>query len=193
MTGIDMSTDNPDKLNISNIFKKYQAQLRGYISKRGLSKEDSEDILQNVFYQLSKVDLAQNPIEQISGWLYSVARNQIIDRSRKYKEEEMPYYTDDSEDGLFVKEVTSVLFDENASPETEYLRSLVWVELEEALSELPNEQREVFELTELEGLSFKEISAATDIPVNTLISRKRYAVLHLRERLKNLYDELLAD
>lgn len=185
--------DKPEKENISAIFKKYQAQLKGYISKRGLSKEDSEDVLQNVFYQLAKVDLAANPIEQISGWLYSVARNQIIDRKRKHKEEEMPYYADDSEDGSFIVEVTKVLFDEDASPETEYLHSLVWEELELALSELPDEQREAFELTELEGFSFKEISAAINVPVNTLISRKRYAVLHLRERLKDLYGELLEE
>ena len=188
-----MSADNNSKDNISAIFGKYQAQLKGYIAKRGLSKEDSEDILQNVFYQLSKIDLIQNPIEQISGWLYSVTRNQIIDRSRKQKDEEMPYYTDDGDDGLFVSEVTSLLFDENASPETEYMRALVWEELDIALAELPDEQREIFELTELEGFSYKEISELTGTPVNTLISRKRYAVLYLREQLKDLYDELLKD
>lgn len=97
----------------------------------------------------------------------------------------------DNGEELFLAEVTGLLLDEDSSPETEYLRSLVWVELEAALTELPEEQREVFELTELEGYSFKEISEATGIGVNTLISRKRYAVLHLRERLKDLYDELL--
>jgi len=94
---------------------------------------------------------------------------------------------------LFISEVSSLMLDKDASPETEYLRSLVWDELETALSELPAEQREVFELTELDGFSFKEISETTGIGVNTLISRKRYAVLHLRERLQKLYDELLED
>lgn len=145
------------------------------------------------FYQLSKIDLIERPIEQISAWLYSVANNQIIDRSRKHKEVEMPYMKTNDDEDLFLSEVTSLLLDEDASPETEYLRSLVWEELEAALEELPEEQRKVFELTELEGFSFKEISEATGVAVNTLISRKRYAVLHLRERLDDLYRELLLD
>jgi RNA polymerase sigma factor (sigma-70 family) len=180
-----------EQQSVSDIFKKYRNQLKNYINKRVLSKEDGEDILQNVFYQLSKIDLIEKPIEQISAWLYSVANNQIIDRSRKHKEVEMPYVKTKENDELFLSEITSLLMDEDSSPETEYLRSLVWIELEDALSELPIEQREVFELTELEGFSFKEISEETGITVNTLISRKRYAVLHLRERLKDLYYELL--
>lgn len=186
-----MTTDLPQEQDASGIFKKYRTQLRNYISKRVFSKEDGEDILQNVFYQLSKIDLIEKPIEQVSAWLYSVANNQIIDRSRKHREEEMKTVVGDNGEELFLAEVTGLLLDEDSSPETEYLRSLVWVELEAALTELPEEQREVFELTELEGYSFKEISEATGIGVNTLISRKRYAVLHLRERLKDLYDELL--
>ncbi|HMM03803.1 MAG: RNA polymerase sigma factor [Dysgonomonas sp.] len=186
-----MTTDLPQEQDASGIFKKYRTQLRNYISKRVFSKEDGEDILQNVFYQLSKIDLIEKPIEQVSAWLYSVANNQIIDRSRKHREEEMKTVVSDNGEELFLAEVTGLLLDEDSSPETEYLRSLVWVELEAALAELPEEQREVFELTELEGYSFKEISEATGIGVNTLISRKRYAVLHLRERLKDLYDELL--
>ncbi|MDR1504818.1 MAG: RNA polymerase sigma factor [Prevotella sp.] len=186
-----MTTDLPQEQDASGIFKKYRTQLRNYISKRVFSKEDGEDILQNVFYQLSKIDLIEKPIEQVSAWLYSVANNQIIDRSRKHREEEMKTIVADNGEELFLAEVTGLLLDEDSSPETEYLRSLVWVELEAALAELPEEQREVFELTELEGYSFKEISEATGIGVNTLISRKRYAVLHLRERLKDLYDELL--
>jgi len=179
--------------NTSDIFAQYQSQLRGFIAKRVPSKEDCEDILQNVFYQLAKVDLEKNPIQQISAWLYTVARNQITDRSRKQRESSMPYLNNGDEDGSFVKEVTEILFDDDASPEMVYLRALFWEELEKALSELPEEQRNVFELTELEGISFKEISESTNIPVNTLISRKRYAVLHLRKRLSNLYDELLLD
>ncbi|MDU1892466.1 MAG: sigma-70 family RNA polymerase sigma factor [Dysgonomonas sp.] len=177
--------------NVADIFKKYQAQLKGYINKRVYSKEDGEDILQNVFYQLSKIDMIARPIEQISAWLYKVANNQIIDRSRKHREEEMPYVkTEDNED-LFLAEITGLLADDGTSPETELLHTLIWEELDIALSELPPEQKEVFELTEMEGFSFKDISEATGISVNTLLSRKRYAILHLRERLKNLYDELL--
>ncbi len=189
---LNMTADlQKEQQSVSDIFKKYRSQLKNYIAKRVMSKEDGEDILQNVFYQLSKIDLIEKPIEQVSAWLYSVANNQIIDRSRKHREVEMPYAKTQDDDELFLSEVTSLLMDEDASPETEYLRTLVWDELEAALSELPPEQREVFDLTEMEGFSFKEIAETMDIPVNTLISRKRYAVLHLRERLRTLYEELL--
>ncbi|MFV0537652.1 MAG: RNA polymerase sigma factor [Dysgonomonas sp.] len=189
---LNMTADlQKEQQSVSDIFKKYRSQLKNYISKRVMSKEDGEDILQNIFYQLSKIDLIEKPIEQVSAWLYSVANNQIIDRSRKHREVEMPYVKTQDDDELFLSEVTSLLMDEDASPETEYLRTLVWDELEAALSELPPEQREVFDLTEMDGFSFKEIAETMDIPVNTLISRKRYAVLHLRERLRTLYEELL--
>ena len=186
-----MTSNLSKEQDVSDIFKKYQVQLKNYIAKKVLSKEDSEDILQNVFYQLSKIDLIEKPIEQISAWLYSVANNQIIDRSRKHREVELPYIKTEDNEELFLTEITNLLSDDKASPENELLHTLIWDELETALSELPAEQREVFELTELDGFSFKEISEATGITVNTLISRKRYAVLHLRERLRNLYEELL--
>lgn len=184
-----MSNDEPSKSKISDVFKKYQAQLKGYINKRVTSKEDGEDILQNVFYQLLK---SENPIEEMTAWLYAVTRNQIIDLKRKRKEEEMPTIAVDDSNEVFLSEISNFLFDdEESSPEDVYLRSLVWSELEIALAELPEEQKEVFELTELKGIPFKEISQSMDIPVNTLISRKRYAVLHLRLRLKSLYEDLL--
>lgn len=173
---------------IADIYQKYRSPLRGFIAKRVPSREDCEDILQNVFYQLSKIDLEENPIEQISSWLYSVARNQIIDRSRKKKDVSLP--DSNAEDGGFVRELTDTILSSD-SPETDLLKALIWEELEIALSELPDEQRNVFELTELEGFSFKEISEATGIGVNTLISRKRYAVLHLRKRLYELYEDFL--
>ena len=176
---------------VADIFRKYQAQLKGFISRRVSSKEDSEDILQNVFYQFMKYDQEDSPIEQIAAWLYSVARSQIIDRSRKHREEEMPYLSASEEDGTFLKELAELMPDEDQSPEMDYIRSTVWEELEHALLELPDEQRAVFELTELEGIPFKEISESTGLPVNTLISRKRYAVLFLRKRLYNLYEDIL--
>lgn len=184
-------SDNERSVRIADIFKKYQAQLKGFIARRVSSKEDSEDILQNVFYQFMKNDQADNPIEQISAWLYSVARNQIIDRSRKRREEEMPYLSGGEEDGTFLRELSELMPDEDQSPEMDYLRSMVWEELENALLELSDEQRTVFELTELEGIPFKEIADSTGISVNTLISRKRYAVLFLRKRLYNLYEDIL--
>ena len=158
---------------VSELFRKYQAQLKGFIAKRVPSKEDCEDILQNVFYQLAKINIETNPIEQVSAWLYSVTRNQIIDWSRKKREEALPEVHNNEEDQSFISELTGLLLDEDASPEMDFIRSLVW--------------------EELEGFSFKEISECTGITVNTLISRKRYAVLHLRKRLARLYDELLND
>jgi RNA polymerase sigma factor (sigma-70 family) len=181
-------SDSPQSSTVSEIFAKYHSQLKGFISKRVPSKEDCEDILQEVFYQLAKVNLEENPIRQMSSWLYSVARNRIIDRSRKQKEEELPYYFDDGGD-LLVEEINGLLPDEISSPETILIKSLIWEELEIALSELPDEQRTIFKLTELDGFSFKEISESTGISVNTLISRKRYAVMYLRKRLFDWYEE----
>ena len=180
-------------MDISTIFKKYQSQLKGFIAKRVSGKEDREDILQDVFYKLLQTDPVAHPIEQISSWLYSVTRNLIIDRSRKYKEEKLTTPDGEYEEHLLLKEVSEYLFNSDTSPEKDYTRALVWEELDKALAELPEEQRTVFELTELQGFSFKEISASTGIPVNTLISRKRYAVLYLRDNLYELYKELLND
>lgn len=185
------SAGTEQNTRVADIFRKYQAQLRGFIAKRVSSKEDSEDILQNVFYQFMKNDRADDPIEQITAWLYSVARNQIIDRSRKRREEEMPSLSTNEDDGTFLKELSDLMPDEDQSPEMDFIRSTVWEELGHALLELPDEQRTVFELTELEGIPFKEIAESTGIPVNTLISRKRYAVLFLRKRLYNLYEDIL--
>lgn len=183
-------TENVDtNTDIGKIYEEHQAELKGYISRQVTFKEDVEDILQNVFYNLAKVDQEENPIEQISSWLYSVAKNQIIDRKRKKKEERFPAaYSDDQE---FLMDISSILSDDADTPEVMYLQSLVWEELDMALAELPEEQRVVFELTEMQGISFKEISKSTGIPVNTLISRKRYAILHLRECMKELYEEIL--
>jgi len=173
--------------NLNELIVEYQPQLKSFIRKRVTNKEDAEDILQDVFYQLVKaVNSAMNPIEHVSAWLYRVARNTIINKGMKKQEEELPVYRDE--------ELSEILFsDETASPspETEYLRSLVWTELETALSELPPEQREIFELTELDGLPVKEISKTTGVPVNTLLSRKHYAALHLRKRLAWLYEDIL--
>lgn len=176
--------------DVGEIYKEYHSELKGFISKRVNFKEEAEDILQNVFFNLAKIDLIENPIERISSWLYSVARNQIIDRSRKKKEERMPQLKN-SEENEFVSDITEILADPANNPEAEYIQSLVWDELEDALSELPEEQRTIIELTELQGFSFKEISESTGIPLNTLISRKRYAILHLRKRMQNTYNEII--
>lgn len=182
---------NKKQQDVGSLVTAYKPRLNAFIRKRVSNKEDAEDILQDVFYQLAKVDTAMNPIEQVAAWLYRVARNMIINKQIKKYEEELPSYLNNDDEVL--KDISEMLFSKQTSPspETEYLRSLMWVELENALSELPIEQREVFEKSELDGLSFKEISKETDIPVNTLLSRKHYAVLHLRKRLFELYQEII--
>ena len=187
---LEKALQNKDKAGIIN---KYQSRLKGFIAKRVPSKEDAEDILQDVFFQLAKIDMDESPIEHISSWLYSVASNRIVDKYRKQKEEEMPYYTSTDEEGIFIEEITNLLLDEESSPENDLIKSMIWDALEKALTELPMEQRTVFELTELQGFSFKEISESTGITVNTLLSRKRYAVLFLREKLLELYNDLLIE
>jgi len=187
------SKDDAKNKTVSDIVNTYQRQLKAFIAKRVASKQDTEDILQDVFYQLSKVDWETNPVQQVSAWLYSVARSRIIDHSRKHQEESMPYLKDNDQEGTLVKELTEILLSEESTPEMDLIRSLIWEELDIALAKLPEEQKVVFELTELQGFSFKEISESTGIPVNTLLSRKRYAVLYLRKQLFHLYEELFND
>ncbi|MDR0541562.1 MAG: sigma-70 family RNA polymerase sigma factor [Dysgonamonadaceae bacterium] len=189
---MDVAEANKD--NLEKLIAEYQPQLKSFIRKRVGNREDAEDILQDVFYQLIKtVNTAIDPIEQVAAWLYRVARNTIINHGVKKREEEMPVYQSDESDKAVLKDFSEVLFDDKSSPspETEYLRSLVWEELETALAELPPEQRKIYEWTELDGIPVKEIAQANDIPVNTLLSRKHYAVLHLRKRMRQLHEDLL--
>ena len=176
--------------NIADIFNMYRRKLLVFINDRVSREEDAEDILQDVFLRLIQTEETTS-VMQISGWLYRVARNCIIDRSRKQQEERIPQVIIQQGDDLFIREITEVLNDENQSPEKEYLRTLVWEELEKALDELPLEQRVIFEQTELNGVTFRELSIENGIPVETLLSRKHYAVKHLRKRLKEIYEDLL--
>ncbi|MDR2383032.1 MAG: RNA polymerase sigma factor [Prevotellaceae bacterium] len=180
--------------NLEKLIAEYQPRLKSFIRRRVHNTEDVDDILQDVFYQLVKtVETAINPIEQTAAWLYRVTRNTIINRGKKKQEEELPASRYDDE-GFLLEEPAEILFgndSETATPETEYLRSLVWQELEAALSELPPEQRYAFELMELDGLPAKEVAKIAGVSVNTLLSRKHYAVVHLRKRLKELYDNIL--
>ncbi|MDR0427698.1 MAG: sigma-70 family RNA polymerase sigma factor, partial [Dysgonamonadaceae bacterium] len=139
------------------------------------------------------VNAAVSPVEEIAAWLFRVARNTIINRSIKKREEAMPAYQSDDNDDEILADFSEVLFNSETSPspEMEYLRSLMWEELENALAELPPEQRKVYELTELDNIPVKEIAQATGVSVNTLLSRKHYAVLHLRKRMRQLYEEIV--
>ncbi len=179
------------ELNVSEIVREYKNRLTGFIRKRVDRTEDAEDILQEVFYQLAEADWLMKPVDQVAGWLFTVARNRITDLYRKKKPDLLPEpYSDDDEENA-MEDLGSLFIDEENNPEMEYLRSMIMEEFEAALNDLPPEQRQAFELNEIRGKSFNEISKLTGEPVNTLISRKRYAVLYLRERLGILYDELI--
>lgn len=169
--------------------KEYGKGLLGFIRKRVKSDADAEDVLQDVWYQLSAV-INSEPIEQTGAWLYRVARNKIIDKHKKKKEERLDDSFSSDEADLDLK---ALLLVEAKTPETEYLRNLFWEQLFLALEELPPDQREVFVLHEMEDIPFQEIAERTGQNISTLISRKRYAVLHLRKRLKQLYLEIIED
>jgi len=151
---------------------------------------DAEDIVQEVFYELVEANRLLMPIEHVTGWLFRVARNRITDLFRKKKPETFTDTAVEDEDGEVLR-VEDLLPSPDAGPEALYFRNVLLDELELALDELPEEQRDVFVAHELEGRSFKEMAAETGVSVNTLLSRKRYAVLHLRERLQNTYDEFM--
>ncbi len=169
-------------------------RLLDFIRQRVRVKEDAEDILQDVFYQLAANYSVAEPIENLASWLFTVARNKIIDWYRKRRPQvgltqgtEPSNHHDDSTGPLNLEDI---LFDPAENPDQLYARSLVWTELADALDELPEQQREVFAMHELEGKSFKEIAEITGESINTLLSRKHYAILFLRERLRELYGEV---
>ncbi|WP_311951346.1 RNA polymerase sigma factor [Mucilaginibacter terrae] len=170
--------------------KDYGKGLLSFIRRRVKSDADAEDILQDVWYQLSSVVNAA-PIEQTGAWLYRVARNKITDKYRKHTEwllnDLSPDDTENEDDAL---DLGAIMLSKNATPETEYLRNIFWEELFAALDELPPEQRQVFIWHELEDKSFDDMATETGVNLQTLVSRKRYAVLHLRKRLKQLYDDM---
>ena len=168
-----------------------QGRLRNFIRRRVPDESDAEDILQDVFYELVEAYRFTKPIEQVGAWLYRVARNRIVDRFRKKKPEPFSIASNPEDDGGGSLPLEELLPSPDAGPEANYARSILAEELAEALDELPEEQREAFVAHEIEGRSFKEISAQTGIAVSTLLSRKHYAVLHLRRRLRSIYDEFV--
>jgi RNA polymerase sigma factor (sigma-70 family) len=173
---------------ISEVVKREGSRLRNFIRRRVTDPRDAEDVLQDVFYRLVEANRLLMPIDHVTGWLFRVARNRITDLFRKKKPELFSDAAVEDEEGELLQ-IEDLLPSPDAGPEALFLRNAVLDELELALDELPDEQREVFVAHELEGRSFKELAAETGVSVNTLLSRKRYAVLHLRERLQSAYDE----
>jgi RNA polymerase sigma factor (sigma-70 family) len=173
---------------ISEVVAQQRSRLRNFIRRRVPDPADAEDIVQEVFYELVEANHLLMPIGHITGWLFRVARNRITDLFRKKKPESLSDARVEDEEGELLQ-IEDLLPSPDAGPEALYLRHVLLDELELALDELPDEQREVFIAHEIEGRSFKELAAETGLSVNTLLSRKRYAVLHLRERLQDIYDE----
>ena len=175
---------------IAEIIAEERSRLRNFIRRRVPDPSDAEDIVQEVFYELVEANRLLMPIGHVTGWLFRVARNRITDLFRKKKPESFSDAAVEDEDGELL-EIDDLLPSPDAGPEALYVRKVLLDELELALDELPDEQREVFVAHELEGRSFKELSAESGVNINTLLSRKRYAVLHLRERLQSIYDEFM--
>jgi RNA polymerase sigma factor (sigma-70 family) len=173
---------------ISEIVAEQRSRLRNFIRRRVPNPSDAEDIVQEVFYELVEANHLLMPIEHLTGWLFRVARNRIIDLLRKKRPEAFSDAAAEGEGGEMLH-IEDLLPSPDAGPEALYLRNVLHDELELALDELPQEQRDVFVAHELEGRTFKEMAAATGVNMNTLLSRKRYAVLHLRDRLQSIYDE----
>jgi len=185
---IEWMTTEQDR-HISKTVEDQRSRLRNFIRKRVADEADAEDILQDVFYEFVAAYRLMKPIEQAGAWLFRVARNRIIDLFRKRKTDALRKEPAVAEDGESLN-LEDLLPSPDAGPEAAFARNLLLAELDHALEELPEEQREVFVAHEIEGRSFKELSAETGISVNTLLSRKHYAVLHLRRRLQNIYAEL---
>ena len=186
-TSLELMAHEQDE-RISEVVKREQSRLRNFIRRRVPDPRDVEDILQDVFYELVEANRLLMPIEHVTGWLFRVARNRITDLFREKKPESfVDAAVADEDDELL--QLEDLLPSPDAGPEALYARNVLLDELELAVDELPEKQREVFVAHELEGRSFKEMAAETGVSVNTLLSRKRYAVLHLRERLQSIYDE----
>jgi len=173
---------------ISEIVAEERAPRRNFIRRRVPDPADAEDIVQEVFYELVLANRLLMPIEHVTGWLFRVARNRITDLWRKKRPQRFTEAAVEHEDGEEMP-LEDLLPSPEAGPEAIYLRGLLLDELALALDELPREQREVFVAHELEGRSFKELATESGVSVNTLLARKRYAVLHLRERLQDIHDE----
>ena len=187
--GIERMTDEQDR-RISEAMEREQSRLRNFIRRRVADEGDVEDILQDVFSELVETYRLMRPVEQVGAWLFRVARNRITDLFRKRRPEALS--REPTSAGVEGEELSweDLLPSPNAGPEAAYARVLVMEELDAALDELPEEQREVFVAHELDGRSFKDLAAETGLSVNTLLSRKHYAVLHLRRRLQAIHDEI---
>lgn len=173
---------------VSEVFARERSRLRNFIRRRVANPEDAEDVLQDVFSRLVEANALLMPIEHVTGWLFAVARNRITDLFRRHRAERLEEVLVEAEEGDVLR-LDDLLRSPDEGPEATYERSVLLEAIEAALDELPEEQRRVFIAHEVDGCSFKEMAAETGVSVNTLLSRKRYAVRHLRGRLQRVHDE----
>jgi RNA polymerase sigma factor (sigma-70 family) len=182
----------PQKI-AGDIFTAYRGRIAQFIRARVRLLEDAEDILQEVFYEYSRMESIARPVRRTAAWLYRVARNKIINHRNKKKETPLPEYYGEDDDAFVFADIADTLFGEAITPETENLRELIAREIEAALADLPEEQRAAFEFSEFQGMAVKDIAEKTGVPVNTALSRKHYAVKYLRGRLKELYADVMGE
>lgn len=181
-----------DNKELNDIIRQQTPRLRNFVRGRVKNREDADDIVQDTLYQfLRTISILDNPIGQVTSWLYTVAQRLIINHGKKMHESPLP--ESDRYDGdSILGDLSEIMMSEDTdNPEIQLLRSMVWKELDKAMESLPPEQREAIEMTEIEGLSVKEAAERMNIPLNTFLSRKHYAVLHIRKRLHTLYHDLI--
>lgn len=177
---------------LDDIIKDNEPRLRSYVMSRVSNADDAEDIVQETFYQfLRTISIMDNPIGHVTSWLYTVAHNLLINHGKKHREVLQMMSKTGVEDDSFMMELSDIMVASDENPEMLMLRNMVWEELDKAMAELPAEQREAITLTEIQGLSVKDAAKAMDVPVGTFLSRKHYAIVHIRKRLKSLYQELV--
>lgn len=179
--------------DLDDIIRENSSKLHSFVRSRVNNQDDADDIVQDTLYQLVRaVRIMDNPIEKISSWIYTVAHNLIINHAKKHREDEWPRLMS-SQNRDYMADLQDIMVaSDYDGPDMQMLRSMVWEELHKALAELPPEQREAVELTEIQGLSVKEASELTGMKVNTFLSRKHYAVVHIRQRMRVLYEELVS-
>ncbi len=177
---------------LDDLIKLHTRRLRAFVNRRVSNREDAEDIVQDTLLQLLRsLRILENPIGQVTSWLYTVAHNLIVNHDKKKREAELPPLQADADDDSFMGDLSEIMASDDDGPEMQLLRSMVWKELHKAMAELPAEQRQAIELTEVKGLSTAEAAARMQVSQGTFLSRKRYATLHIRKRLHTLYQELV--
>lgn len=177
---------------LDDLIRQHSHWLRAFVGGRVRNREDAEDIVQDTLLQLVRsLRILENPIGQVTSWLYTVAHNLIVNHDRKMREASLPTFSPDDEDEDYMHALSEVMADESDGPEMRLLRQMVWQELDKVMADLPAEQRLALVLTEVEGLSSAEAARRMDVSIGTFLSRKHYAVLQVRKRLASLYEELI--